>query len=238
MADATRQREALGLDLVPGDAHYRAYVGPPRDYDLVAAMTFGLLTCLGLRQHHTLLDIGCGSLRVGRLLIPYLNEGHYTGLEPNRWLVDEGVGRETGRDQIEIKRARFLYADLPNALDAKDRFDFALAQSIFSHAGLDLVDTWLSAMTRHLEPSGALLATFVEGADDHCESGWVYPDCVTYRRETLASRASQHRLQFKVLGWHHPRQAWALFARPDLDLRWLDEGPIGWNTSVASGHWD
>jgi len=45
-------QESLGVGLKPGDAHYRAYVGPPEDYDLIAAMTFNLLTTLGLRQHH------------------------------------------------------------------------------------------------------------------------------------------------------------------------------------------
>lgn len=48
----------LGLHLKPGDPHYRAYVGPPQDYDLVSAMCFNLLTSLGLRQHHRVLDIG------------------------------------------------------------------------------------------------------------------------------------------------------------------------------------
>src|SRR5437879_7690102 len=80
-------RQNLGLGLKPGDPHYRAYVGPPEDYDLIAAMTFNLLTTLGLRQHHSLLDVGCGSLRIGRLLIPYLNRGKYFGIEPNEWLV-------------------------------------------------------------------------------------------------------------------------------------------------------
>lgn len=65
--------ESLGVGLKPGDAHYGAYVGPPEDYDLIAAMSFNLLTTLGLRQHYTLFDVGCGSLRIGRLLIPYLN---------------------------------------------------------------------------------------------------------------------------------------------------------------------
>ena len=69
----------IAIDLSPGDNHYRAYVGPPKDYDLVSAMVFNLLTCLGLRQHHRVLDIGCGSLRSGRLLIPYLNKGNYFG---------------------------------------------------------------------------------------------------------------------------------------------------------------
>lgn len=62
--------EDLGLGRPAGDQHYRAYVGPPQNYDLISAMSFGLLTALGLRQHHSLLDIGCGSLRNGRLLIP------------------------------------------------------------------------------------------------------------------------------------------------------------------------
>src|SRR5437879_12824633 len=89
-------QEELGLGLKPGDAHYRAYVGPPEDYDLIAAMTFNLLTTLGLRQHHSLLDVGCGSLRIGRLLIPYLNRGKYFGVEPAEWLVAEGIKQELG----------------------------------------------------------------------------------------------------------------------------------------------
>ena len=75
MSEHIPEVQDLGIGLVPGDPHYRAFVGPPEDYDLVSAMSFGLLTALGLRQHHALLDIGCGSMRVGRLLIPYLNVG-------------------------------------------------------------------------------------------------------------------------------------------------------------------
>src|SRR5512143_3978771 len=104
MAMASPDQEDLGLGLKPGDPQYRAYVGPPEDYDLIAAMTFNLLTSLGLRQHHSVLDVGCGSLRIGRLLIPYLNAGRYTGIEPERWLVEEGIRRETGRDQVWLKR--------------------------------------------------------------------------------------------------------------------------------------
>ena len=88
MEMAAPDREDLALGLKPGDPQYRAYVGPPEDDDLIAAMTFNLLTTLGLRQHHSLLDIVCASLRIGRLLIPYLNRGKYFGVEPNEWLVN------------------------------------------------------------------------------------------------------------------------------------------------------
>jgi len=238
MTESVEQRDVLGLDRQAGDRHYRAYVGPPQDYDLVAAMSFGLLTCLGLRQHHAVLDVGCGSLRVGRLLIPYLNEGRYTGIEPNRWLVEEGIQRETGGDQVRVKRATFVYSSSPDALDATARFDFVLAQSIFSHAGLDQIDRWLGAMARHLNPDGAMVATFVEGEQDYSGSGWVYPDCVTYRASTLTDLADQHGLQWRALDWSHPRQSWILFARAGFDLQRLVTQTLDWNGSLASGQWD
>src|SRR5215831_9764445 len=92
-----------------GSRHYRAYVGPPEKYDLVAAMQFNLLTALGLRDHHTLLDIGCGSLRAGRLFIPFLLPGKYFGLEPNKWLIREGIEKEVGKDLIRIKQPEFAH---------------------------------------------------------------------------------------------------------------------------------
>jgi len=59
-------------------------VGPDADYDLLRALQFRLLCALGLREHHSVLDVGCGSLRAGRLPITYLAPGRYFGIEPNR----------------------------------------------------------------------------------------------------------------------------------------------------------
>jgi SAM-dependent methyltransferase len=227
----------LGEAFALGAIHYRAFVGPPEDYDLVSAMTFGLLTALGLRQHHALLDIGCGSLRVGRLLIPYLNRGRYTGFEPNRWLVEEGIAKECGSEQVAIKHPHFLFTEDPREIEASARFDFALAQSIFSHAGLDLISIWLEVLSEHLEHDGALVATFIEGEEDHAAPGWVYPECVAYRPSTLARAASEHGFRFRTLDWNHPRQTWCLFSKPDFPLEWLDQNPLSWNASLAAGRW-
>src|ERR1700733_10866213 len=179
----------LGQEYKAGQDHYRAYVGPPKDYDLVAAMVFNLLTCAGLRQHHRLIDIGCGSLRNGRLLIPYLNPGNYIGLEPNKWLVKDGILNEVGEDQIRIKRPIFSYKasfeDFKSPLNA----DYAVAQSIFSHCGLDLIDEWLQQTAMHLAPTGALFATFLVGDDDFQGSGWGYNRHITFRVETMAKHA-------------------------------------------------
>ena len=84
---------SYGEGLQMGDRHYRAWVGPPADYDRIAALQVSLLLCVGLRETHFFLDVGCGSLRGGRMLIPYLRPGRYFGIEPERWLVEEGIER-------------------------------------------------------------------------------------------------------------------------------------------------
>jgi cyclopropane fatty-acyl-phospholipid synthase-like methyltransferase len=229
---ATSRQESLGLDLNPGDPHYRAYVGPPGDYDLIAAMTFNLLTTLGLRQGHTLLDIGCGSLRTGRLLIPYLNVGNYTGIEPNRWLVDEGIRREVGQDQIRIKQPRFCFADCARTLASDASFDFAVAQSILSHCGPDLVERWLGDASSHLKDSGALVATFLIGDQDCQDRGWIYEGCVYYRIQTMESMARRAGFGFLLLDWKHPRQRWALYAKPKFETAWFQNRPLTWNTML------
>lgn len=226
--------DALGLGLPPGDPHYRAYVGPPEDYDLVAAMCFSLLTALGMRQQHRVLDIGCGSLRVGRLLIPYLNRGGYTGLEPLESLVAEGIEREVGQDQVDIKQPRFVYSDDAGDLIAESlRFDYVLAQSIFSHCGPDLLDRWLSQVAALLADDGVLVATFIPGAEDNSTRGWIYPDCVGYMQETITAMAERRGLVFVPLDWRHPRQQWGLFGRRGLDMSLIPADGLGWNTGFA-----
>ena len=233
MEMASPDREDLGLGLKPGDPHYRAYVGPPEDYDLIAAMTFNLLTTLGLRQYHTLLDIGCGSLRIGRLLIPYLNRGKYFGIEPAEWLVAQGIEHELGKAVIQTKEPTFLFTDSPSAIvEANTSFDFALAQSVFSHCGLDLIQGWLSAISRSLARDGALVATFLPGDEDSIRTGWIYPECVNYRPATLERAAAEVNLRFQILDWKHPRQTWALLAAPKFDSAWFKNKPLTWNAAL------
>src|SRR5438093_10009866 len=226
-------QESLGVCLKPGHANYRAYVGPTEDYDLIAAMAFNLLTTLGLRQHQSLLDVGCGSLRIGRLLIPYLNRGKYFGVEPNEWLVKEGIKQELGGALLEIKRPIFFFSDSPETIaQTKVSFDFALAQSIFSHCGLDLIKNWLSAISRSLAEDGALVATFLPGEQDSPAKGWVYPECVNYRPVTLRDAAAKAGLRFELLDWKHPRQTWALLAAPKFDSGWFKNRPLTWNAGL------
>ena len=218
--NATQTRaldSASSRSLPPGAPHYRAFVGPPDEYDVMGATQFRLLTALGLREHHTLLDFGCGSLRAGRLLIPYLLPGHYFGLEPNRWLIDDAIARELGTSLINIKRPSFRYDDDFSAAHFGARFDYIVAQSIFSHAGRDVIATSLSGFKTCLNENGLVIATFVlpiqfGNAAEFEGSGWVYPACVTYRLETISTLIEASGLVGRMIPWLHPRQTWFVMA--------------------------
>lgn len=222
--------ESLGLKLDPGDDHYRAYVGPPMDYDLVAAMTFNLLIALGCRQQHKVLDVGCGSLRVGRLLIPYLNKHGYAGIEPHGWLIKEGIERETGEDQVRIKEPRFHISDnAAELIKDQTRYDFVIAQSIFSHCGLDLLQAWLAQFAELIADNGTAVVTYIDGTEDTDAKGWVYPGCVNFTGQTMARLAREHSLEFVPLRWRHPRQQWALLAKREFDAARFQNKTLGWD---------
>lgn len=204
-------------ELKIGDRHYQAYVGPPTQYDFMGATQFRLLCTLGLRSSHRVLDFGCGSLRAGRLLISYLDSGNYHGVEPNRWLIEEALENQIGRDVLELKRPRFNHNRDFEVDVFGTEFDFIVAQSIFSHTGPDLVEKGLAGFRRALAPRGLLAVTFNHGEEDCDGSGWYYPDQagnrkVTYRPGTILSFARAAGLAITPIPWYHPRQHWYLLA--------------------------
>lgn len=203
-----------GLDLRSGDPHHRAYVGPPKDYDLITALTVGLLFAAELRETHRLLDVGCGSLRAGRLLIPYLRPGNYFGIEPNRWLVEAGIEQELGQDLVSLKQPSFSYVSDFSAGSFGVQFDYVLAQSIFSHTYPDLAATGLSGLAQALAPDGLLLATFAQGEPEERESGWLYPGIVPYLWEEILRMTAEAGLVARRFEWFHPRQSWFVAGLP------------------------
>ncbi|MGH7931079.1 MAG: class I SAM-dependent methyltransferase, partial [Candidatus Binatia bacterium] len=151
-----------------------------------------------------------------------------------RWLVEEGIQRESGRDQLRVKQPRFYFSDSAADLPSGEFYDFAVAQSVFSHCGPDLLDRWLREIAAHLKESGALAATFLIGDQDCPDKGWLYPKSIRYKVETMGARSRNAGLEFHLLDWRHPRQQWALYAKPKFDVTWFQNNPLTWNTWLDS----
>ena len=238
----------IDADLQPGDHDYRAYVGPPDQYDLMGASQFMLMVSLGLRAAHRVLDFGCGSLRVGRLLIPYLDRGNYTGIEPNSWLIEEGLAHHLGAGVVRVKWPQFCTANDFRADRAGSGFDFILAQSILSHTAADLLPVVLTGFERAVGDDGLVLATVIHDFGLHrsalAASGWIYPQCVAFTAEQFQDAAQVAGLSSRALPWFHPRQSWYALARdpgrlppPEADahLSGTIVGQPGWSAGTP-GH--
>lgn len=207
--------------LVAGDEHYKAYVGPPLKYDLLGALQFTLLSAAGLRAHHKLCDVGCGSLRVGKLLIPYLDVGNYYGIEPNQWLIDEAIQQEIGQDLLKLKAPQFDNNANFTLSRFGAKFDFIIAQSIFSHASGIQIKTCLKEVRQTLSQEGLFFATFIWAKEDYLGNDWVYPGCVGYRPNTIKDLAwTEFGLKMKPTNWPHPNgQNWAIFYLPGNEAK-------------------
>lgn len=202
-------------DQSPGSAHYRAYVGGSRQFDRKAASQFRLLTTLGLRERHHVLEIGCGSLCLGRLLICYLLPGRYCGIEPETRLWQEMVHWELSPELLARKAPRF---DANRDFDLSafgGKFDLVVASAVFTHTGHDLLLQALERM-RGVLANRTSQALFNLKCGDPGGSkpggmdnpGWHYPDSVRYDAEEATALATRAGLFCEPLGWHDGTRTW------------------------------
>ena len=195
---------------------YRAYVGPKESYDLISAEQFTLLTTLGLRDHHYLLDLGCGSLRAGRLFIPYLLPGHYYGIEPNQWLIEEGLGNEIGESILQVKKPTFSNDSNFTLSTFGRNFDFVIANSIFTHASKDSIQTCLYEGKKVMKKESIFAATIRFGEEDYEEKEWVYPRGIDYTEKTISKMIHAAGLSYVKMAWRHysRKQTWLGIVNP------------------------
>jgi SAM-dependent methyltransferase len=199
----------------PGDKHYKAFIGYPERWDTMAASQFNLLTSLGLREQSNLLDFGCGSLRAGRILINYLEEKRYIGVEPNKWLVEEGISKELSKEIVEKKKPSFHYFGDFKLSRINHSFDYIIAKSIFTHSDLNSIKIALSEVPRIMKSDSIFAATFILGKNDYSgPESWVYPGVVTYKFRTIKAVAKQNGLNCEFLNWKDP-QNWLAFTKFD-----------------------
>lgn len=186
-----------------GERHHRSWVGPPEYYDRIGALQFIVLVLLGMREHHSLLDIGCGSLRGGRLSLMYLNEGRYFGLEPEHWVLEAGIANEVSEGLVALKKPRFAHTADFSARHFGVEFDFIMANGMFMHTGLSQIQQCLESSVEVLAPDGLFVGAYLEGEADSVHDTWTYPGIQRYTPERLARLGQAAGLRVQFVDWPH-----------------------------------
>lgn len=135
----------------------RGAVGNHLDWDQHGMLQAAFLIKFGLKQNHYLLDIGCGTGRLARQIVPCLHEGHYNGVD---------ISHEAISAALDLAATERWGGYLPNFhydIDTvKDKIDIAWAYSVFIHLPLDIVtDIMRKVAARLRHERSAFLFAFV-----------------------------------------------------------------------------
>jgi SAM-dependent methyltransferase len=214
---------------------YKYRVGPPEMYEALGLHQFELLRDCGLRPNHSLLDIGCGSLRAGKFFIRYLDKEKYAGIEPDRRILQEGIRYNLDPRTIEEKNPAFSNDDQFRLTVFDRRFDFILAHSILTHAAQHQIEKCFAQAQQIVKATSLFVANYNKGESDYCGANWIAPGghhdggahgAVTYTFARISCLAQRAGFQCVELNVTHPTDSsWVALGEPGY-LRRL-EGWIG-----------
>ena len=191
-------------------------------WDELGKLQLDFLVAEGLRPEHYLLDVGCGSLRAGVHFIRYLETGHYYGIDRNGERLEAGRTVELPRYGLTEKRPVLERLDDFAVGSLGRQFDYAVAQSVFTHIPADAIELCLRNVAEVLVPGGRFFATYNErtgeGPDrvDRSELPYDKDPIFRYDYAELARLVEGTGLEAERIGdWGHPRdQQMAVFTKP------------------------
>ncbi len=135
---------------------HRAYIGGL--WEEIGSLQFNFLLAKGLRPEHYLLDIACGSLRLGVKAIPYLEPGHYLGIEKESGLLAAGLTNELDQHVRAQKQPR---------LEISETFEFERFGQRVDFDDCRLFPATLPGVA----PRGRILCHVFPGGGSHAQPG-------------------------------------------------------------------
>ena len=130
------------------DESYKRHVGPVSVWDKVRARMTPFLVKNGLRPDHTLLDVGCGTMRNALPLIEYLDRGNYFGIDSDGEAIEAGIENEIPKTLGIDKAPRFREDDTFDIRYFGIHFDWVFANAVFIHCGHDQLAVFLWEISR------------------------------------------------------------------------------------------
>lgn len=201
-------------------------------WDELGRLQLQFLRSKGLVPSSRLLDVGCGSLRLGRLAVDYLDAGRYFGIDLSDALIQAGYQRElTDAQRARLPRSHLVATGEFDLSMLPGEFDVAIAQSVFTHLPLNHIRRCVARVVERLRPGGAFFASawlvprdwpltvpytqagVIEGAPIVTRD---IADPYHYRMEDFIRVACDAGAEVHLVGdWGHPRSMPMLaFIRP------------------------
>lgn len=141
----------------------------------------------GLKPSHHFLDLGCGILRLGMPLVDFLDDDRYCGIDALEQYIR--LGQVYMQEVVKTDKTFHLLVNREFEFEQFERkFDFAMAQSVFTHMSFDQITTCFEKLCPVMKPGGQLLFTVILREDR--EFTWMYTS------ETAMTKSSHANLSF------------------------------------------
>jgi cyclopropane fatty-acyl-phospholipid synthase-like methyltransferase len=161
-----------------------------------------LLQLEGLQENDYLLEVGCGALASAIPMMSFLKRGHYVGIDPNPWLMEQSLKIPENRKVVEERCPTFVQNGDFSAQSTGITFDYVFAHSIMSHAAHWQLSLFFENTSKVLKEGGKVVFSIRltepseygnEGAleESHSET-WQYPGCSFFAEETVIREASKY----------------------------------------------
>ena len=174
-----------------------ALVGRPELWEMKRQFQIDFLRAQGLKSHHRLIDIGCGTLRGGLPIIAYLEPGNYFGIETRSVALQE-ARRELREADLEHKRPTLIQSS-DFSIDCSERhMHYAWAFSVLIHFEDEILTRCLASLARLLIPSGIFFANVKIG--DKATEHWEEFPVVSRSLDFYRKLGGRHGLELEDLG--------------------------------------
>ena len=174
----------------------RQWVGG--NWDLVSDWQYDYVTNLNKLTCDTrFLDLGCGSLRLGCRLIPYLNAGKYVGIDFAKDIVECAIDKELDYNICRKKRPQFIYNDNFDLSTVDRPIDIAWSYAVWIHLNDDAVKNALRNVKKVLDSDGVLYSTFSSIRSTPAPDDYVYS---VHTQKTFFRTKDEIKQLFKDVG--------------------------------------
>ena len=198
-------------------------------WDEIGSLQMDFLKANGLMPEHKLLDIGCGSLRLGVRAAEFLEPGNYWGTDLSSALLDAGYEKEICPAGLSARlpRAQLVTDEDFKFVGVPARIDFAVAQSVFTHLTFNHLRLCLANLARHVtSPCNFFFTVFTPPDDLPVTDSHQQPrggilthphrDPYHYAVADLYHAAAGTPWSVEFIGdWGHPRNQMMVKARKD-----------------------
>ena len=138
-------------------------------WEEIGTLQFEFMKRMGLRPESLLLDVGCGALRGGVKFVEYLNGDNYFGIDISQSLLEAGYAHEISPRQDladKLPKRNLQCIDTFDAVSFGKQFDYALAQSVFTHLTLNSIRLCLENLAKVVKHGGTFCATYFRIPDE------------------------------------------------------------------------